>query len=1144
MALNIFKSKKKDDASPVMAASGAYAFRIHEPKNVGDPAPTAAATMNGWTQTAHIAGHLLGNIPLGTSSSKMGTSIPSIFARIFLFEGAFQTLRGCPMAKLLQVNSDTKLVSECLDLIEFLYQHGKDPKLVVKHWNATQQIQSLRADAYPEHTKLAKVLDDEIALYPQLQDIFLFFWKDATPGSMNPREFLIGGTSPYTLVFTSPNWQRCITENGFNFKRLNGNPMFGTNSIESLTSRDSEFKDMLYSLRMAYYVTLTNQSSSFLDYITTTWNAEGCPDSTANDTGSFMAAFNCIKDKDGAAVFSALIPLCYKQVVPTSSGYEIIPKSNRYATYTAHDGTNVNLPRPLALNSNGLTGVPYVGKATWDATTCRINEATIRGQEMHQRVLPGAMGVQYPFLIWSDFLEDKIIKLPYAVDQNLFETAFAGNSPYVLPLKRNFFKYFNIEDIHQAACPGAEKKLVEISVNGADVTVTINVPIHDAINKVIPLQKKYSGADIVDGKFLLGFFPFYRSNNAAMNRYSIMNCGSGARLNFVSIGNLDGNVDATSKIRTPEGRITKQTEYYLLKSSFDLVEVSIGGAKGLIVPKMNVVGAGPAATNFKFAVDFGTSNTYIAYSTAGDAHPVTFEINDTDSQTVFLSGTNPIGDLAAMRSYMDREFMPVHLGSGFEMSYPTRTATCETANFEAVPPELFGNISIGFNMMREPNAMNDFIYKTGLKWLLEQHPGDAYHTNRVKYYFLQTLWMLKNKSFMNGGDDHFEVYITFPEAMKHKGALMALWNWAKNELNIGCTFFYGTQYSESIAPYNCMATTIGGSSYLNIDIGGGTSDLLIVNKNGAGAIASAHYSSSIFAADDLWGDGIVIAAGGNLDNGFVDYVLTQIDGAANAIRNEILQPLQALRGGVAKSSADVMGYLFKYDADLNTSAIIKGQRNLYSIVFIHYAALMYNVARLINKLGIDIPDNLSFTGMGSKYINLISSDSNVIRDLTKLLLEKYTGKKVNDAFSIINAHGADVKEITAKGVLEGLGLAPGFQIPAGRLSQVVDYGFDGFDRLTYADVRTANVRETALGSFNKFIDSLQSPDFTNFVFNKFGLTIPNKLISDLRAFARNSFVTMSANIPALYNDLDVAETLFFWPLKNSLVELSKRYQTY
>lgn len=112
----------------------AYAFRIHEPKTVGDTAPVAAANMTGWEKTAHIAGSLLRNIPLGMNNCKMGTSIPSIFARIFLFEGAFQTLEGCPVDKLEQVNSDTKLVSECLDLIEFLYQHGNDPKLVVKHW--------------------------------------------------------------------------------------------------------------------------------------------------------------------------------------------------------------------------------------------------------------------------------------------------------------------------------------------------------------------------------------------------------------------------------------------------------------------------------------------------------------------------------------------------------------------------------------------------------------------------------------------------------------------------------------------------------------------------------------------------------------------------------------------------------------------------------------------------------------------------------------------------------------------------------------------------------------------------------------------------------------------------------------------------
>ena len=84
---------------------------------------------------------------------------------------------------------------------------------------------------------------------------------------------------------------------------------------------------------------------------------------------------------------------------------------------------------------------------------------------------------------------------------------------------------------------------------------------------------------------------------------------------------------------------------------------------------------------------------------------------------------------------------------------------------------------------------------------------------------------------MNDGDDTFDVYITFPEAMKDQETLMDLWNWAKEELNINCNFFYGTEYSESIAPYNCMATQIGGSSFLNIDIGGGTNDLLFVNKD-------------------------------------------------------------------------------------------------------------------------------------------------------------------------------------------------------------------------------------------------------------------------------------------------------------------------
>lgn len=1121
----------------------AYAFRIHEPKNAGDPAPVSANTMAGWTETGHIAGNLLGNIPLGLNSNKMGTSIPSLFARIFLFEGAFQTLKGAAIGRLRQVDSDTALVSECLDFIEFVYQHGNDPKLVIKHWNATEQIQNLRNDGFPEHSKLAKVLEDEIQLYPQLQDIFLFFWKDATPTSLQPQEFLIGGTSPYTLVFTSPNWLRCVKENSFSFYRLNGRPLFNVNDIEPLETRDGAFKDMLYSLRMAYQHELNSQASSLNQYVTTTWNANGHPQPTAVNKGDFMALFTPIIDINGANVQSATLPLCYKKVVPTASGYEIIPKSFRFTNYTAQDGSGVTIKTPLALNANGLKGVKYIGTSEWDAKSCKINETVVRQTEMHKRVAPGAMGVEYPFLIWSDFLEDKIIKLPYKINSNSFITAFDGETQYVLPLKRTFFKYFNIDDISKSVCQELAKKLVEIKINGSNVCVTVNVPIRDTTYHIIEFKKEYSGNDIISGNFLLGVFPFYRCDDNRLNRYSVMNCGAGAKFNFISVDNLDTNINAPSTVRTPQQKLVSQTEYYLVKSGFDLLEVSMAGVKGIIVPKMQTVGQ--PTNHYKFAVDFGTSNTYIAHTTTAHPKPETLEIDEHDRQTVFLNQDNDLGVLAMMRPFMAREFAPVHLGKNFDISYPARTATCETNNFESNTPDLFGTISIGFNMMHEPQALNIFKYKTGLKWLLEEHPGDQHHTNRVKYYFLQTLWMLKNESLMNDGDDTFDVYITFPEAMKDQETLMDLWNWAKSELNINCNFFYGTEYSESIAPYNCMATQIGGSSFLNIDIGGGTNDLLFVNKDANGHIAGAHYSSSMFAGDDLWGDGIQITENGQLNNGFVDYVMGQIEKAEQTIKQEILSPLKSLKGGVTTSSADVMGYLFKYDTTFQTSAKIKGQRNLYSIVFIHYAALMYNVARLIKKMKIEIPVNLSFTGMGSKYINLISTNPKVIKNLTVLLLEKYTGKKVDPAFAIISANNTDVKEITAKGVLEGLNLKGNFQIPAEILSPIIDYGFDRDGDLTYADVATDEVREAALESFNKFIDSLQDRDFANFIFTNFkNLTISKDLIADLRKFAKQSFVTMSANIPVQYRDLNVTETLFFWPLKNSLVELSKNYAMY
>lgn len=1134
-----------------------YAFRIHNPRHPGDTAPASPTTMSGWTVTQHIAGNLLKNIPIGIHNTKMGTSIPSIFARIYLFESAFQSLSGANIQALRANTSDTQLVSECLDLIEFVYQHANDPKLVIKHWNSQTQTTALRNDGIAEHKLLADVLEDEVRNSGNLlDDIFLFYWKDTAPGALAPKEFLIGGTSPFTLAYTSPNWKKTVRQNGFVFNRLDGSPMFGDHN-GPLDQRDSSFKDMLYSLLQAYNPELNAQSNSFLSYLNTMWNGDfQSPTVLAMgaNPAQFLHDYKLLQTTDGTLVHAGALPIAGPSAdsVVDQSGYEIVPKSTRYANYIAKDGTAVHIDPPLVLNDNGLPNVPYIGNSTWNARTCVINAGMAIEQEMHKRTLPGFGGIQYPYLVWSDFLQEKIIKVPYDINDDKFTTAFNGTTKYLLPLKREFFNYFNIEDIERKACDGSDKKLVEISIHGDKVVVSINVPIRDQTYKTIELRQEYSGNKIVEANFTLGFFPFYRCTEERLNRYNVLNCGNGTSIKFFNIDNgIASPFQSSSTIRTPQQNIISQTEYHSVTHSFDFIEVERNGTTGLVIPKMQAIDTNDPAhvvqNLYEFGVDFGTSNTYIAHTTQGNPNPQTLEIDDHDQQTVYLNKGNDLGGLGIMQPYMEREFAPLRLGAGWKIGYPARTATCEIQNFSNRQPELFGTISIGFNMMHEPVVSDRFKYKTGLKWLLENNPGNTEHTNRVKYYFLQTLWMLKNESLMNGGTDDFTVYITLPEAMRNPGALTSLWTWAKNELQINCELKWGTSYSESIAPYNCMVNEIQGASYVNIDIGGGTNDILFVIKDNAGQIDRCHYSSAKFAGDDLWGDGVQIANVNNMDNGFLNYVYSEIENAQNAYDPAILQPLEALKNGIGTSSADIMSYLFKYDNIFQTSEKIKGQRNLYSLIFIHYSALIYNVARIINKLGIDIPECVSFTGMGSKYINLISDDTNVVREFTKLLLEKFTNKEVSPGFQIIHPAGIDVKEITAKGVLKGLNIHQNFRIPNNILSPVVDYGFDT-ERLKYKDIRNKEtgqkVKSELMNSFKRFLESLQDEDIKQFIFVRFGLSISQEILEDLSVKAEGSYTAVAASISNQYDDINVTETLLFWPLKNSLIELSKKYDQY
>ena len=290
-------------------------FRIHD---------GAQTVLKGWERSSHIAGNLINTIPdtlIGTAVlHKMGTSIPSPFARMFLFDAAFKMIQN-------DHNGNTSyhlLVSECLDLLEFLYLRSNDPALVVKKWDKQDALAHLRNSAVQAHRTVADTLENHLnAVLPSLNEIYLFFYNN----------ILIGGTSPLTMVFTSPNWQR---KNSLPFTGgIAGQTLFSGIAFP-LHTRSNDFREYMQKLRLAYNVEMNQQAHSLFDYLQYSFNVYDHATSGMFGRLGLAAGFTKVRFseeygnvcmQDGTMVTSGLLPLSYKNLTINenfSSGYMII----------------------------------------------------------------------------------------------------------------------------------------------------------------------------------------------------------------------------------------------------------------------------------------------------------------------------------------------------------------------------------------------------------------------------------------------------------------------------------------------------------------------------------------------------------------------------------------------------------------------------------------------------------------------------------------------------------------------------------------------------------------------------------------------------------------------------------------------------
>lgn len=1119
--------------------------------------------LSGWEKTtaydtARIP-HITDTVGSGIALSKMGTSIPTPFARVFLFKTAFEMVNGSPDGA--DDNSAYgKLVSECLDFLEFIYGYGD--AIVVKPWNVDSNISALRNSASKGHQVLGKSLEN-FALNLGVKDIYLIYYNGV----------LIGGTSPFTLVYTSPNWQR--VKNITNACGLAGNQLFPDYSQPNVVAtplhkRDIGFRTMLTRYYVAFRIVPGMRNTSFFKYIYRNQDMydEEMKKYFADITGvspydvaMFRNDYACAKanmteiDVLGMGGASTLF---LATTAPESAPDATI--SDDYKIAATVDNGNVNCP--LVLFEGGITGATYVaGKPLPNGIDIVRNP----DEPLDSRILPGGQHIRYPYLTDTDFLQEKIIKVGYKVDADNFMTfgiQMAGNGDYLLPLRKEIFEYFRPSDFVNDRVQGLAIKLVELDEETVKVHLTIPVQFKD--RPYIEFVHTYYKDDIVELKnypnvFSVGVFPSYRIlGNAVPNIYSVLVLDAKKQVTTRYYALKDGKVEVVADV-VSKSRLTNGGRYDELKQAFDICEVEANGAKALLLPNFKEVTPATGGGNTVVGIDFGTTNTYISFSTNGGGDPKSLEITRDDMQVLMLNKINlckgNFGDDYRSSMYMmspyitslDREFVPLLLGNQSNVAYPFRTVTCEVNDsqngFDKIAsPQLFADINIGFNFLKELVDLPKEKYNTNIKWDIEEGTTNEPLTvkqNRVRAFCYQNAWMIKNKLMLLGAPHtSFTVFITFPYTMKRtvRNEIADYWKEAFDKI-MGIGNVEIERVTESIAPYYSMISNDGNftNNALNIDIGGGTTDMLFADVEHM----TFYYTSSKFAGDDIWGDGKHLVNNNKKDNGFVKDFETKLASHSLLVSEDRSRGYEQYKS-LVKKSADLMSYIFRYEDEFKyTGNIRQSKDKLMPVLCVHLGAILYHVAQVLTKRHITIPSTITFSGMGAKYIHIISDNESDVQDIVKMLLsafmESLSGDKCKMPKNFKVRFLNNAKEVTAQGAM---------LLNHVSLQEIRDYdkeplcvfGIDKeiSDELKYEDV--PQYKNDVLKSYDKFLDAfVRDKKITRFFKEEFGIIFTGHLVKKLENEASQSFDLMSKNANADY----VSETMFFWPLKNGLYAASK-----
>jgi hypothetical protein len=1130
------------------------------------------SNVEGWAKTSQITSTEIKDITDGAGGRalKINASIPTPFARMHLFETAFDFVKRGVAGN----STNTiyhKFVTHFWDLWELLYNHQSyaqaGNKIIIRRWNKHQQLGAMQAN--PSTSLLGRTLELFMndSRFQGIEDIFLIFFESTN--SRGDRHMqLIGGTSPLTFLFVAPNVQP------LSINRAQNIGTYFDHHYVSLEDREQDFREYVHKLFVS--------NNTMIQVFPAVYNALD---------ENLLRSINMAGVVGQGAIASQYLQLVDFQQNPVHVGHiNFLVKKDQTAVTSSdlfirptHTGFAGERPIVLKPELRLAPDVKYVNNLAWPVNTV-VGYADEKPLE--NRSLPG-VGFNYPYLTINDLLQETLVQVPYEVNTERFYSGTVVYQPgvteksfnYLLPVTSLYFDFFTPQDL-------ANHLTFHIDMNHVRVTLSIptkkgNVvyersyydnPLNskDANGNVIPEKGR-----IVKSKIGLGVFPFYKFTDAVQYNdfYKVMLVdedidpllvNKNHSLTFYAGGKQleagGGIISATAHRRTKKSNSSAGSTYYEIRGThFYVAEFTHAGVdftgKALIVPKFEEKQQG--IHNFTFAIDFGTSNTHIAYTSGSNQPPREFSITANDQQLVMLNKPSDdpaltdyqrfhkrgFGRLFAVETLLKREFIPLIIGSGGSLyNFPTRTATCESIDFENQIMNLFGNINIGFSINTEGTHQDQYkqTYHTDLKWSETLTNAGK---RRIEAFFTEIMLLIKNKVVLNNGNVASTKIVWFaPLSFDEysRNMFQNVWDGVynsvfKNGRNTVCI-------TESVAPFYFLSRTGAvvpsqDENLINVDIGGGTTDVLLFTNR-----KPSHSSSFRFAGNDLWGDGFATVKTSK-DNGLLQY------GVDHVLRiplteegREYRKFLETALDNPDFNSADISSLLFSYDKELNYSSQLLQARQLRLMFYLHFGALMYHLAQLVQQLDVKVPRYISFSGRGSLYIKLLSAGNNLsnVERYAKAIFKKVTSQEPPANFKLVLVDNP--KQVTANGgamALEGTDLNDLTNIPIMKPTGSANMA-DALTPVTKTQI-TGELRQEVMDNVMNCLQMLlDDPDISPLM-RSMGVEVdPMRVLDFMRTNLQDSYtMVLEDTVRGLTDREQLHETMFFMPLKQSLYLLSK-----